>query len=172
MPTLAISTRDSISVLTSLRSRPSGDPHHLIDIMPPSGEMSLARYQDLANEAITDVATRRHLPILTGGTPLYINAVVEGGRYHVCHRIKRSRARCEAEAQQDGGPRCCNACKWSPIHQAQSGAEIIFVAQYVRWKCMKPREFPCLRRKARDRDRLTPWRSACSGLVTRVIRDH
>ena len=67
-----------------------GIPHHLIDILPPAGEMSLARYQDLANEAIRDVAARGQLPILTGGTPLYINAVVEGGRFRVCHLIKRS----------------------------------------------------------------------------------
>src|SRR5262245_25768154 len=33
-----------------------GIPHHLIDILPPTGEMSLARYQDLANAAVRNVA--------------------------------------------------------------------------------------------------------------------
>jgi tRNA dimethylallyltransferase len=55
-----------------------GIPHHLIDIAPPAGAMSLARYQDLALEAIATVTDRSKLPILVGGTPLYINAVVEG----------------------------------------------------------------------------------------------
>jgi tRNA dimethylallyltransferase len=55
-----------------------GIPHHLIDIVPPDGDMSLARYQDLALEAISAVTDRSKLPILVGGTPLYINAVVEG----------------------------------------------------------------------------------------------
>jgi tRNA dimethylallyltransferase len=55
-----------------------GIPHHLIDILPPDGDMTLARYQDLAMAAISEVMHRSKLPILVGGTPLYINAVVEG----------------------------------------------------------------------------------------------
>ncbi len=56
----------------------AGIPHHLIDILSPDGEMSLARFQDMATETIHDVHRRGKLPILVGGTPLYINAVVEG----------------------------------------------------------------------------------------------
>ncbi|MCA9879062.1 MAG: tRNA (adenosine(37)-N6)-dimethylallyltransferase MiaA, partial [Thermomicrobiales bacterium] len=55
-----------------------GVPHHLIDILPPTGEMNLATYQDLATRAIAEIHDRGKVPILTGGTPLYINAVVEG----------------------------------------------------------------------------------------------
>ena len=55
-----------------------GMPHHLIDILPPEGEMSLARYQDLAYAAIDNVLARANVPLLVGGTPLYVNAVVEG----------------------------------------------------------------------------------------------
>jgi tRNA dimethylallyltransferase len=55
-----------------------GIPHHLIDILPPDGDMTLARYQDLALGAIAQVVDRSKLPILVGGTPLYVNAVVEG----------------------------------------------------------------------------------------------
>lgn len=54
-----------------------GVPHHLIDILPPAGEMSLAIYQDLAFAAIADILRRGKLPLLVGGTPLYVNAVVE-----------------------------------------------------------------------------------------------
>jgi tRNA dimethylallyltransferase len=57
-----------------------GVPHHLIDILPPDGQMSLARFQDLALDAIKDVLGRNKLPVLVGGTPLYVNAVVEGWR--------------------------------------------------------------------------------------------
>jgi tRNA dimethylallyltransferase len=80
-----------------------GVPHHLIDILPQTGEMSLARYQDLANEAIREVAARGHLPILTGGTPLYINAVVEGWQIPRVPPDPQFRARCEAEIERDGG---------------------------------------------------------------------
>jgi tRNA dimethylallyltransferase len=55
-----------------------GIPHHLIDILPPDADMTLARYQDLALKTIREVLNRSKLPILVGGTPLYINAVVEG----------------------------------------------------------------------------------------------
>lgn len=57
-----------------------GVPHHLIDILDPSDAMSLARYQDLANAAIRDIHARGSLPFLVGGTPQYINAVVENWR--------------------------------------------------------------------------------------------
>ena len=57
-----------------------GVPHHLIDILPPTGEMSLAIFQELAMQAIAGAHGRGRLPLLVGGTPLYINAVVEGWR--------------------------------------------------------------------------------------------
>lgn len=53
-------------------------PHHLIDILDPHESMSLARYQDLAYAVIPDIHGRGRLPLLVGGTPQYINAVVEG----------------------------------------------------------------------------------------------
>jgi len=55
-----------------------GVPHHLIDILDPDDEMSLALYQELAMRAIAQVHARGRVPFLVGGTPLYINAVVEG----------------------------------------------------------------------------------------------
>jgi tRNA dimethylallyltransferase len=55
-------------------------PHHLIDVLDPTEEMSLARYQEMATSAIAAVQVRHRLPFLVGGTPLYVNAVVEGWR--------------------------------------------------------------------------------------------
>src|SRR5215207_11711437 len=43
-------------------------PHHLIDVVDPNEEFSLALYQDLATTAIAEVAARRRLPLLVGGT--------------------------------------------------------------------------------------------------------
>ena len=79
-----------------------GVPHLLIDILPPNGEMSLARYQDLALDAIRDVLSRGKLPILVGGTPLYINAVVEGWRIPRVPPNPPLRAALEAEASRLG----------------------------------------------------------------------
>lgn len=51
--------------------------HHLIDIIDPDIRFTLADYQDLANTAIRNILKRKKLPILTGGTGLYMNAIVQ-----------------------------------------------------------------------------------------------
>jgi tRNA dimethylallyltransferase len=81
-----------------------GVPHHLIDVVPPDGEMSLATYQDLAYAAIADVLARGRLPLLVGGTPLYVNAVVEGWRIPRVPPNPALRAALEAEAAARGIP--------------------------------------------------------------------
>ena len=53
-------------------------PHHLIDIVNPDEDFSLAQYQGLAYKAITDIRQRGKLPLLVGGTGQYIWAVLEG----------------------------------------------------------------------------------------------
>jgi tRNA dimethylallyltransferase len=52
--------------------------HHLIDIVNPDEDFSLAQYQQLADEAIADIQRRGKLAILVGGSGLYIWAVLEG----------------------------------------------------------------------------------------------
>ena len=53
-------------------------PHHLIDIINPDEDFSLATYQQLAYKAINDIQGRGKLPFLVGGTGQYIWAVLEG----------------------------------------------------------------------------------------------
>lgn len=55
-----------------------GVPHHLLDVAHPGDYFSLAHYQRLAYEAVDDVIARGRIPLLTGGTGLYINAVADG----------------------------------------------------------------------------------------------
>ena len=54
--------------------------HHLIDIVDPSQDFSLAQYQALAFDAIRDIQGRDKLPVLVGGSGLYVRAVLEGWR--------------------------------------------------------------------------------------------
>ena len=56
----------------------SGIRHHLLDVVDPKEYFSVAQYQKLALEAIKDIQQRSKLPILCGGTGLYISSVVEG----------------------------------------------------------------------------------------------
>ncbi|HUT67533.1 MAG TPA: tRNA (adenosine(37)-N6)-dimethylallyltransferase MiaA [Dehalococcoidales bacterium] len=53
-------------------------PHHLIDIVNPDDDFSLAQYQELAYRAIEDILKRNRLPFLVGGSGLYVKAVLEG----------------------------------------------------------------------------------------------
>lgn len=53
-------------------------PHHLIDVVEPDGELTLAEYQTLSYRAIDDIFARNKIPFLVGGTGLYVRAVVEG----------------------------------------------------------------------------------------------
>jgi tRNA dimethylallyltransferase len=52
-------------------------PHHLINIIDPDEEFSLAQYLVLAGQTITDIFRRGRLPFLVGGTGLYVKAVLE-----------------------------------------------------------------------------------------------
>lgn len=51
--------------------------HHLIDVLDPAEPMSLATFQDMTFRAIAAIHGRNNLPVLVGGTPQYVNAVVE-----------------------------------------------------------------------------------------------
>lgn len=50
----------------------------LLDVVEPNEDFSVAHYVKLARQAIEDVWQRRKLPILVGGTGLYIKALIEG----------------------------------------------------------------------------------------------
>jgi len=53
-------------------------PHHMIDVVNPDDDFSLALFQRMANRAIDDIFRRNRLPFLVGGTGLYVRAVLEG----------------------------------------------------------------------------------------------
>jgi tRNA dimethylallyltransferase len=51
-------------------------PHHLLDIVGPDEEFTAAVFQQRAKQAIDDIARRGKLPIMVGGTGLYIDSVI------------------------------------------------------------------------------------------------
>lgn len=53
-----------------------GIPHHLIDIKDPSESFSVAEFQELVREKISEIAGRGKLPMIVGGTGLYIQSVI------------------------------------------------------------------------------------------------
>ena len=52
-----------------------GVKHHMIDVVNPDTPFSVAEYKNLASKCIEDIISRGKLPILVGGTGLYINAL-------------------------------------------------------------------------------------------------
>lgn len=93
-----------IGVAKPTMAERKGVPHHLIDILDlddPEG-MSLAVFQELAFSAIDNVLARGNLPFLVGGTPLYINAVVENWRIPRVAPDQAFRARMEQEITERG----------------------------------------------------------------------
>ncbi len=77
--------------------------HHLIDVVAPDEEFTLAQYQERAYQAIGDVLSRDKVPFLVGGTGLYVRAVLEG---FVIPRVKpdlQLRQQLLTEAERDGG---------------------------------------------------------------------
>ena len=53
-----------------------GIPHHLIDVLDPDEEFHVVRFVQMAKEAMEDIRSRGKVPILTGGTGFYIQAML------------------------------------------------------------------------------------------------
>jgi tRNA dimethylallyltransferase len=77
-------------------------PHHLIDIVNPDEDFSLAQYQQLAYRAISDIQKRGKLAILAGGSGLYVWAVVEGWKIPKVAPDLKLRHRLEEKAAKEG----------------------------------------------------------------------
>jgi len=64
-------------------------PHHLIDIASPYEDFSVALYQSLGRRAIDDIISRGRLPLLVGGSGLYLRALIDEMDFPPpCHRLR------------------------------------------------------------------------------------
>jgi tRNA dimethylallyltransferase len=77
-----------------------GVPHHLLDVWPVTRTANVADYQELARAAIDDITARGRVPILAGGSGLYIRAALED--LHFPGTDDGARARLEAELERVG----------------------------------------------------------------------
>ncbi|MBU2415962.1 MAG: tRNA (adenosine(37)-N6)-dimethylallyltransferase MiaA [Patescibacteria group bacterium] len=75
-------------------------PYHLIDVVSPNTEFNLAKYQKLAYEAIDDILKRDKIPILVGGTGLYLQAVVDNYNLSNVKPNKKLREKLENQTEQ------------------------------------------------------------------------
>jgi tRNA dimethylallyltransferase len=77
-------------------------PHHLIDIKNPDEEYTVADYKTDAIAALDDIITRGKLPIIVGGTGLYIKTVLENLDIPKTEAHPELRAQIESEIARDG----------------------------------------------------------------------
>lgn len=76
--------------------------HHLIDVVEPSVAFSCEDYVSLAKDAIEDCARRGVLPILCGGTGLYLDALLRGGNSAPDVESEQIRAELTLRAEREG----------------------------------------------------------------------
>lgn len=55
-----------------------GVPHYLIDVREPGEFFSMADFQKMSYEKIEEIRARKHLPMIVGGTGLYVDSVLDG----------------------------------------------------------------------------------------------
>jgi len=108
---LEIISVDSAQVYRGLdigSAKPSAEiraqvPHHLVDLVDPSESYSAGQFVRDAARAIEDIESRDRLPLLVGGTMLYLRALI-GGIAALPERSAELRAEIDAQAARDGWP--------------------------------------------------------------------
>jgi len=105
-----IISADSIQIYKKLdigSAKPSiqereGIPHHLMDIVPADGVYSVADYVRDAKEKIDDILSRNKVPIIVGGTGLYISSLVDNVEFSDSEQDMSVRARLQEELLKIG----------------------------------------------------------------------
>lgn len=77
-------------------------PHHMIDIVNPDDDFNVALYQRKAKKIIEKIYKRKKLPILAGGTGLYIRSVIDNYNFSQAKENKELRERLKYEAERYG----------------------------------------------------------------------
>lgn len=94
-------------------------PHHLIDVVDPDQDFTVALYQEMAIRAIEDIQRRGRLALLVGGSGLYVRALVEGFRIPHVPPDAELRRRLEEKAASEGYMALYEELKWIDPTAAQ-----------------------------------------------------
>ncbi len=80
-----------------------GVPHHLIDVAEPGESWSVARWTELARERCEDILARGRVPVVVGGTGLYIDSLISGRDFADGTRDEACRAELGERYDEIGG---------------------------------------------------------------------
>lgn len=89
-----------------------GVPHHLIGVIPRSESFSVARYTELAKQKIQEVTARGRLPIIVGGTGLYVDSLLNNITFAENETDPELRAALFEKAERLG-----NAALWQELFE-------------------------------------------------------
>lgn len=78
-----------------------GIPHHMLDVADPEEDFSVGRYCEMATQIVEDIRQRGKIPIIAGGTGLYMDALIKGNRFAPCPSTGM-REKLEQQADEKG----------------------------------------------------------------------
>lgn len=76
--------------------------HHMIDVVSPTEEFSVAEYKELSRKILSDVIKRGKTPVICGGTGYYIDALLYDFSYGNCPKNEEFRLECEKIIEEQG----------------------------------------------------------------------
>lgn len=79
-----------------------GIPHHMMDFLEPTANFSVADFCQMAGEIIRDIDRRGKIPVIVGGTGLYIDSLVNGVDFGAEDGDSKTREELMALAEKDG----------------------------------------------------------------------
>ncbi|MBE6689038.1 MAG: tRNA (adenosine(37)-N6)-dimethylallyltransferase MiaA [Ruminococcaceae bacterium] len=80
-----------------------GIVHHLIDIVDPSEPFSVSQFKSMADTAIKDIVSRGKIPVIAGGTGLYIDSLINNTEFGEFSEDENYRAELNRRAELSGG---------------------------------------------------------------------
>ena len=92
----------TIGTAAPTREEMEGIPHHMVAVADPAESWSAARYVHEADACVQDILRRGKLPVLVGGTGLYLDALIRGTDFAAGSQGTELRQQLQRRAQQEG----------------------------------------------------------------------
>lgn len=119
---MQIYKRMDIGTAKPTKEETAGIPHHMIDILEPWEKFSVAEYVNMAHGIIADITRRNKLPILAGGTGLYIDSLINDVEFSEEKNDNSIRERLNELAKTEGAEallkilKKCDPVSYEKIH--------------------------------------------------------
>ena len=92
----------AIGTAAPTREEMEGIPHHMVAVADPAESWSAARYVHEADACVQDILRRGKLPVLVGGTGLYLDALIRGTDFAAGSQGTALRQQLQRRARQEG----------------------------------------------------------------------